>query len=331
MVVAALQRLLALLELLLGVLLFCIVAENCLVDHRVVDLLLPAVVLGARSLERTAFLVFPNKIARLPFFADFEWVVREEMRLAPEVLPVVRVNTLGFVVFVVERTPLGLEVEHEKFLVSWHLVNEGGLDVLVGVCEGAELLVLAAGGRLGAKLSLVFLNVVEPLHFVVDVLAVDVGAALEGTEVNTIVVQCGAAALIELPVVVRAILWVVRLRVLALDHFEPLQIQMLYPVLICLKETQLLRLIFGLSHLRGLLGCLLRSGLLLGAFGGLFGEDLLHALHVRSLLLLEHVDFLKEFLRLVSVWRLALSHNYRHRRLRFLKKLVEDVQQVAMV
>jgi hypothetical protein len=308
-VVAALQGLLALLELLLGVLLLCIVAENCLVDHRVVDLFLPAVVLGARSLEGTAFLVFPDKIARLPFFADFEWVVGKEMRLAPEVLPVVRVYTLGFVVFVVERAPLGLEVEHKKLLVPRHLVNEGRLDVLVGMCEGAELFVLAAGDRLGAKLSLVFLNVVESLHFVVDVLAVDVGAVLEGTEVHAIVVHCGAATLIELSVVVRAILWVVRLWVLTLDHFESLQIQMLYPVLIGLKETQLLRLIFGLSRLRGLLGCLLRCGLLLGAFGGLFGEDLFHALHVRSFLLLEHVDFLKEFLRLMSVWRLALCHD----------------------
>lgn len=237
MVVAALQRLLALLELLLGVLLFCIVAENCLVDHGVVDLFLPAVVLGARSLERTAFLVFPDKITRLPFFADFEWIVRKEMRLSPEVLPVVRVYTLGFVVFVVEWAPLGLEVKHKKFLVSRHLVNEGGLDVLVGVCEGAELFVFAPGGRLGAELGLVLLNVVEPFHFVVDVLAVDVGAALEGAEVHAIVVHCGAAAFIELSVKVWAILWVVRLWVLALDDFEPLQIQMLSPTLIGLKQT----------------------------------------------------------------------------------------------
>lgn len=79
------------------------------------------------------------------------------------------------------------------------------------------------------------------------------------------------------------------------------------------------------------MGCLLRCGLLCGAFGGLFGEDLLHALHVRPFLLLEHVDFLKEFLRLKSIFRLALSHNYRHRCLRLLKKLVEDVEQVALV
>lgn len=45
------------------------------------------------------------------------------MRLPSEVLPVVCVNALGLVVFVVEWAPLSLKVEHVELPVSGHFVN----------------------------------------------------------------------------------------------------------------------------------------------------------------------------------------------------------------
>ena len=55
------------------------------------------------------------------------------MRFPSEVLPVVSVDALGFVVFVLEWAPLGLKVEHVELTVARHFVDQGCLDVLVAV------------------------------------------------------------------------------------------------------------------------------------------------------------------------------------------------------
>lgn len=235
MKVTALERLLTLLELLLRVLLLCIVAEDCLVDHGVVNLLLPPVILGAARLQGTPLLILANEVASLPFFADLKRIVLEQMRLPPEILPIVRINTLRLIVLVVEGAPLSFEIEHEKLLVARHLVNERRLDICVRMRKRTELLVLAASRRLSAELGLVLLNMVQAFDFVVDVLAVQIGAVFERAKVNAIIVHCGAATLVQLPVVVRTIFRVVRLSRLAFDHFESFQVQVLPALLVCLE------------------------------------------------------------------------------------------------
>lgn len=148
-----------------------------------------------------------------------------------------RVNTLSFVVFIVEGTPLSLEVEHEKLLVPRHFMYQGCLNVGVRVRERAELLVLAAGSRLRAEFSLVLLNMVETFDLVVHVLAIQVRAVLERAKVNAIVVHGRTATLVQLSVVVGTVLWVVRLASLALNNFKSFQIQVLSALLVGLKKA----------------------------------------------------------------------------------------------
>jgi len=57
------------------------------------------------------------------------------VKLPSEVLPVVSVDALSFVVFVVEWAPLCLKVEHVELTVTRHFVDQWCLDVLVVVGE----------------------------------------------------------------------------------------------------------------------------------------------------------------------------------------------------
>ncbi len=78
---------------------------------------------------------------------------------------------LSLVVLLVERAPLGLEVEHVEVRVLCHEVDDSGFDVADGVGERAVFAIVTLIERvweLGAKFSLVFLNVVETLHLVVS-------------------------------------------------------------------------------------------------------------------------------------------------------------------
>jgi hypothetical protein len=52
----------------------------------------------------------------LPVLADF-YLVPKQVWAPSEVLEIMRVNALCLVVVMVERTPLGLEVEHEEIEV----------------------------------------------------------------------------------------------------------------------------------------------------------------------------------------------------------------------
>jgi len=113
--------------------------------------------------------------------------------LAAEVLPVVGIHAQSFVVLGVVGAPLGLKVEHVEFLISCHFVDEGSLDVLVGVSETAELFVFALLGGLGTELRLVLFDMVQALDFVVCEFALFISAALLGAEVKTVLDQGGAA------------------------------------------------------------------------------------------------------------------------------------------
>lgn len=179
------------------------------------DLLLPSVVASAVALERTPLLVLANEVACLPLLTYLKWVVGEQLRLPPEVLPVVSVDALRFVVLSVEGAPLSLEIEHVEFLVAGHLVNQRRLYLKVGVGEAAELLVVALLQSLGAELGLVLLDVVQPLYFVVGVLAMHVVAILVGTEFDSVGDQAGAATSVGRPVMLGTALRVVRLLNLA--------------------------------------------------------------------------------------------------------------------
>lgn len=172
--VPTLKILLALLQFLLRVLLLCIFARHCLVHHRVENLLFPSVVPAAVALQWAALFILSNKVAGLPPLAYLKRIVRKQLGLSPEVLPIVRVDALCLVVLSVEGAPLCFEVKHVELLVTRHLVNQWSLYVRVSVREGAELFVFTFLRGLGAKFGLVLLNVVKALNLIVGVLAVHV-------------------------------------------------------------------------------------------------------------------------------------------------------------
>ena len=140
-----------------------------LVEHRMVLLLLPAVAVWAARLQATPLMVLSYERARLPVGAGFSRVI-ENVRLASEILPVVRIDALGFVVFLIEGTPLGLEVEHPEVRVTLHRVNHSRAQALRRVSKGAVVAVFALGDVLRvprAVLGLVLLWVVHGLNAVV--------------------------------------------------------------------------------------------------------------------------------------------------------------------
>lgn len=94
-----------------------------LVNQRVKQLLLPAVSASTAALKRAPVLVLTYKVALLPLFAHLVRVVLEVVWFSSEVLPVVRVDTLGLVVLVVVGTPLSFEVVHVELQSAVHLVD----------------------------------------------------------------------------------------------------------------------------------------------------------------------------------------------------------------
>ena len=196
MVIPTLKILRTLLQFLVRVLLFSIIAENRLVDHRVEYLLFPSMVLSTEGLQGASLLVLANKVASLPSLTDLKGIVQEQMWLSAEILPVVGITALGLVVLGAERTPLSFEVKHVELLVARHLVDQGSFNVQLSVSEAAVLLVLALVEGLGAEFGLVLLNVVQSLNLVVRELARHVVALLMRAEVNTITVNSCAPALV---------------------------------------------------------------------------------------------------------------------------------------
>lgn len=77
------------------------------------------------------FFIACDESATLPVFTEFS-LVAEEVRFASEVLEVMGVDALGFVVVMVEGTPLCFEVEYEEvkvLILRQNMVHESHLDV----------------------------------------------------------------------------------------------------------------------------------------------------------------------------------------------------------
>lgn len=140
-----------------------------LVHEWVVYLLFPAVRARAKSLKWTPLMVVADKSATLPVLAKFLGIIVEKVRLAAEVLPVVREFTLRLVVlFSQEGAPLGLEVVHKEVGVLGVLVNQPRLHIQLTVGKRAEVAVGAILSGLRAELGLVLFHMVETFHVAVS-------------------------------------------------------------------------------------------------------------------------------------------------------------------
>ena len=92
---------------------------------RMIFLLFPAMAIPTSILQLASIRVSLCLFLRIPELALLSAFIVKQVRLASEVLPVVRILTLVslmFLVLVVERTPDCLEMEHVKVRVLLHFV-----------------------------------------------------------------------------------------------------------------------------------------------------------------------------------------------------------------
>lgn len=177
-------------------------------------------------------------------------------------------------------------------------------------------------GSCGAKFSLVLFNVVEALYFVVGELTLVSEAVFFGTEVKIVVNFGGAAAAVQLSMVVSTLLGVVGRLALTLCDFEHLKVQVLTAIWTSVKKIILIVLL-------GLVGWFLNHSSLLLTFirGGcdfffrlmLLGERAFKGEDFLPFGLLQRVDLIHVGDRLIfhclflvhqeGKGRVALSHN----------------------
>lgn len=93
-----------------------------LVATRVVGLLLPPVTVHTVLHVLTALRILSDVPPRDPILA-LGVLVLKQLRISPEILPVVCIHTICLMVILAERTPLRLEMIHIKFKVARQLVN----------------------------------------------------------------------------------------------------------------------------------------------------------------------------------------------------------------
>ena len=133
-----------------------------------INLLLPAVSSGAECLQRTTLVVVADESSTLPVLTELLWVIVKEVRLAPEVLPVMRILALSLVVLNGQvGAPLRLEVVHVEVVVLGVLVDQASFQVLLCVGERADLTVGAVLGVTRAERRLVLLHMIESFSITV--------------------------------------------------------------------------------------------------------------------------------------------------------------------
>ena len=100
------------------------------VEKRVIKLLFPPMSPRAETLKGAPLMIVSYECATLPVLTKLARIIIEQVRLAPEVLPVVRVFALGLVVVVGKIwAPFGLKVVHVEFVILRILVNKACLQI----------------------------------------------------------------------------------------------------------------------------------------------------------------------------------------------------------
>jgi hypothetical protein len=142
------------------------------------------------------------------------------------------VITLGFVVFLIKRTPLCLEVEDVEISILGHQMDKSCLQVTHTMGEGAIFTIVTLVNvlpEMSAELSLILLHMVQPFHPVVSIWAI----ILKRTSISlSLITQISLtlsqfSALIFYSVVKPTMLVVVLIRKVAGINLELIQVQML--------------------------------------------------------------------------------------------------------
>lgn len=104
---------------------------------------LPAMAFVAREEVAATFFVVDNEVRRLPVGAG-DRVVKKNVRLSPEVLPVVRVDAQGLVVLgQVERTKDRFVMEDEEIIIEFVVVDQLDFDVALGMGKRTKYPIVA--------------------------------------------------------------------------------------------------------------------------------------------------------------------------------------------
>ena len=134
-------------------------------------MLLPSMTIWAAEPVHTSIPIVGNKEIRLPVRTEIAGVGggRGE-KLSAEVLPVVRVDTQRLIMFMIERTPFGLEAMHIKLSILSILVEKFNLQFSLSMGKAAVLAILAIPYLPWIALThslLIFLRMIHQLSHVV--------------------------------------------------------------------------------------------------------------------------------------------------------------------
>lgn len=117
-------------------------AGQSLKNRRMIKSLFPTMAEPTFVLQFAAFSVTGDESGRFPRLAHF-CVVVVDPRRSSEILPVVRINAFGLVMFVVQRTPLSFEKKQVKFWGFGNVIDQADFDIFNIVREGAKLTIFA--------------------------------------------------------------------------------------------------------------------------------------------------------------------------------------------
>ena len=135
-----------------------------LVIQWMILLFFPAVAGTAPIFILATIRIRSDEVIDLPVLAEL-LLVREYLRLAAKVLPVVSIDTPFFIMIVAPRAPYRLEVEHVEIWILWlDLMQEVDCDFVFGMGEGAHLSVFTVLHIMWvglAEFALVFFRMVK--------------------------------------------------------------------------------------------------------------------------------------------------------------------------
>ena len=132
-------------------------------------LFLPSVTECAFFQPLAPLLIACNEGATLPVLAEFG-LIPEKIRFSSEILEIVRVYTLGFVVFVVVRAPFGFEKEDVKVEIRigrQQIMDKTHFDVFYGMGERTIISVLTGSYFVWiavAEFSFILIFVIQSLN-----------------------------------------------------------------------------------------------------------------------------------------------------------------------
>lgn len=145
-----------------------------LIIVRVVVLLLPSMRMLTLFLQWTSLKVVTDERTWFPVRTEVT-IVLKQMRLPPEILPIMCVHTLCLIVFMCEGTPFCFELIQVESLILLPGMNNVDLDLISRVSEWTELLILTVMqimGEVGAELGFILMGMVEPLHVIMTEMAI---------------------------------------------------------------------------------------------------------------------------------------------------------------